>query len=508
MRAFFATFALCFVLVAHASADDAGVGLDEQAAIDTESAPLPLGHRPSVELRIEPREGLMTGDPIRVTIAVRLPEGDDVAIPRQSFEPFELHRQEHHDRPIEGGLREYVFEVMLLALEPGEHELPALQLRVVTADGTVGSVHTEPQTITVGSLLANEPDAELRPPTAPLPVMQDDYTLAWILASIVGILLTALITWLIARWWNRRPKKVAPPPPPKPAWEIALAKLTSLRQRQGRLLEDGKHVELVDAVSDALREYFGARYDFNGLESTTDEVLSRLRNVGLGAGLQNEITVLLGECDLVKFAKALPSDEQCVRMIEGAVGIVRGTMPGRPNAAPSAPRAQPIAVQPAKIEEPPKAPETLVSAPIETIESSPKSESMANEPVHSIEEKGSPITLPLALSSVEAVDAVVSAAVLGIAEARVHDPDFNGTIVVTLGVSLPEDEGSRGALRDVHAKLNRALDGRKTASGAQLRVMIEHLHESAREAAEHGREPRKTTYGNGSTEAMKEEEGA
>ncbi len=459
MRALFASFVGCLVFCAPAFANDAGTAVDEQTAIEPESAPLPLEHRPEVGLRVEPREGLMVGDPIRVTITVRLPEGDDVAIPRQSFAPFELHHQEHHDRPVEGGRREYVFEVTLLALEPGQLELPALRLRVVTADGSVGSVSTEPQTISIGSLLANEPDAELRPPTAPLPVMQDDYTLAWILATIGGILLTALLTWLVARWWNRRPKKAAPPPPPKPAWETALAKLTSLKQRRGRLLEDGKHVELVDAVSDALREYFGARYDFNGLESTTDEVLARLRNVGLGAGMQNEITVLLGECDLVKFAKALPNEEQCERMIEGAIGIVRGTMPGRPNPDPG------------------------VRAP-----------SSVKEKVEP-QVAGAPITLPLALSSADAIDAVVSATVFGVAEARAADRDFNGTIVVTLGVSLPDDEDSRRALRDVHAQLNRSLSERKTASGAPLRVIIEHLHESALEAAQQDREPRKTTYG-------------
>src|SRR5690606_33612081 len=105
----------------------------------------------------EPRDGLVTGDLVHVVLTVRLPEGDDVAVPRQPFGPFELHAQRHSDRPIDGGRREYAFEIDLLALEPGEHELPALRLRVVTQDGTVGTVRTEPQRVVVGSLIANEP---------------------------------------------------------------------------------------------------------------------------------------------------------------------------------------------------------------------------------------------------------------------------------------------------------------------------------------------------------------
>lgn len=473
MRALLASFCVWFVFSAVAAADDAGVHVarpGEATLVDEDSSALPEGHRPEVELRIEPRAGLMTGDPVHLTITVRLPEGDDVAIPRQAFGTFELHHQQHHDRPVEGGRREFVFEVTLLALEPGEHELPSLELRVVTADGTVGSVRTEPRIITIGSLLANEPDAEPRPPSAPLPVMQDDYTLAWILGAIAAILLTALITWLIARWWNRRPKRMAPPPPPKPAWDIALAKLASIRQRRSRLLEDGKQGELVDAVSDALREYFGARYDFNGLESTTDEVLSRLRTVGLAAGIQQEVTVLLGECDLVKFAKAVASDDQCDRMIESAVSIVRGTMPGTASLASGAGETKKAT-----------APSPEPSAPA-----------------------GSPITLPLALSTAEAIDPVVSAAVLGVAEARAQDRDFGGTVVVVLGLTLPDDDASRAALHKVHAKLTRSLEGRRTALGAPLRVVIEHVHESAREAAEQGREPRKTVYA-GTTNHLAEE---
>jgi hypothetical protein len=94
----------------------------------------------------------------------------------------------------------------------------------------------------------------------------------------------------------------------------------------------------VDGASDVLREYLGHRFGFNGLESTTDEVVARLRNERLGAISHNEITALLGDADLVKFAKAEPDEAQCDRMIEGAERIVLGTVPVSTAIAPPAPR--------------------------------------------------------------------------------------------------------------------------------------------------------------------------
>ena len=46
----------------------------------------------------------------------------------------------------------------------------------------------------------------------------------------------------------------------------------------------------------------------------------------------------------------------------------------------------------------------------------------------------------------------------------------------------------------MHAELSATLATRRSAGGAPLRVVIEHLHESARDAALDGREPRKTIY--------------
>jgi len=139
---------------------------------------------------------------------------------------------------------------------------------------------------------------------------------------------------------------VPPPPPPRPAWEIALERLDEVRH--AGLLDVARFQEYFDRVNDAVRAYLGARYGFDGLESTTDEILQGLRRATLdalpspvaaapaihpaAAALSENVVMpavvqFLGECDLVKFAKFTPTPEECTRALDAAERIVRSTMP-------------------------------------------------------------------------------------------------------------------------------------------------------------------------------------
>ncbi|GAB4210975.1 MAG: hypothetical protein OHK0013_32190 [Sandaracinaceae bacterium] len=286
---------------------------------------LPAEHQPTITVRLTPEDGLATGDVVHLEITVEVPEGDDVNIPRQSYAPFELVGQDHAET-LSGGRRRFVFTLDLLALQPGDLQLPGTTVRVITSDGVVGTVRTEPRTVRVASLIANEPDAQPRPPTEPVVVMQDDYTLAYVAGALVLMAITALLTWLSSRWWRSRPRTLPPPPPPRPPAEVALEKLRALRRELTGALAEGTQARIVDGASDALREYLGHRFGFNGLESTTDEVIARLRAQRLSGVSVAEVTSLLGDCDLVKFAKAIPDQADCEKVIADAERIVQRTM--------------------------------------------------------------------------------------------------------------------------------------------------------------------------------------
>jgi hypothetical protein len=83
----------------------------------------------------------------------------------------------------------------------------------------------------------------------------------------------------------------------------------------------------VDAVSDSIRAYLGRRFGFHGLESTTDEIADQLRGAKSLTIEPQDAVGFLGQCDLVKFAKASLADEASRALIEEALGLVDRTRP-------------------------------------------------------------------------------------------------------------------------------------------------------------------------------------
>ena len=96
-----------------------------------------------------------------------------------------------------------------------------------------------------------------------------------------------------------------PGPPPRPAHEIALEKLDRLGQYG--FLENADNRPFYFAVSEVIREYLGARFGFDSLELTTDELVRRAAARAPGASwLLGRDRGLAAACDLVKFAKISP----------------------------------------------------------------------------------------------------------------------------------------------------------------------------------------------------------
>jgi hypothetical protein len=296
-------------------------GTEAETAAGPPEDTLPEDLRPTLTVVAEPASGVMTGDLVTLVITAEAhAEGDDVAVPRQELAPFEV-----LDSAAEHTGARFTFRVELLALEPGEHAVGPVRLRVVTADGTLGDVHTAPVVVTVGSVLGNEPDAQPKPPTEPVDVVEEDYTLAWIGGGLLGLLLLALTMFFVARWWVRRERPAPPPPPPRPAWETAMEELAALRKSLDDDDEAGRLGRWVDSLSDTLRVYLGARYGFDGIESTTDEAISFLRKKRPPGITPEQVAGILSDCDLVKFAKATPDRERCLALLDAAIGIVKAT---------------------------------------------------------------------------------------------------------------------------------------------------------------------------------------
>lgn len=304
---------------------NAAVPGDEEAQpLAGEDAEPPLAE---VEAALTPADGVRVGALSTLTIKATAGEQDDITLPEQSFAPLELYESQRRKGPAQGGLRTFVFELQLQAFEAGTTTLDKLRLRVVTATGEVREQRIPAIDIEVGSLIGNEPNAELKAETKPVVVLEDDYTLVYIGAFLLAALAIAGLTLMIQRYLSKRVTPEPPPPPPRPPWDIAVEQLAALRKRKQAMVEGGQAVQFVDEVSDVVRAYLGGCFGFPGLDTTTAELLEYLRVGRVASGLQDEARAYLQRCDLVKFAKVQPDQDEVDLIFAKAQDIVQFSMP-------------------------------------------------------------------------------------------------------------------------------------------------------------------------------------
>lgn len=217
--------------------------------------------------------------------------------------------------------------VVALPKKPGraELELPPLPIAIARASGEVRTLCTKPHRIVVEDAIANTPGAKPKGNTKPRRQVEE-WTAAKdaAIGAISALVLVPLLAWLYLLW-KRRPKPVPPPPPPRPPWEVALEELFDVRIAQ--LVEQGRYAEHFDRVSDAIRKYLGARYGYDGLETTTHEALHALKHVVPRIVVLGDIESFLETADLVKFAKLAPTEAECYSTLARAEELVRRTMP-------------------------------------------------------------------------------------------------------------------------------------------------------------------------------------
>ena len=95
-----------------------------------------------------------------------------------------------------------------------------------------------------------------------------------------------------------------------------------------------------EAIADILRVYLGERFNFHAPERATEEFLQELQHM---PQMTNAQKTLLGQfllfCDLSKFARHDPSEDECRNLHTIATKLVDETAPTLPGTAP--PRIDP-----------------------------------------------------------------------------------------------------------------------------------------------------------------------
>ena len=209
-----------------------------------------------------------------------------------------------------GADRAFTGSAVIAFYRPGKRALPAFGIpwiQVVT--GRRGLVTHDPAEIEVASVLpaGNPPLRDIREPEPPR-----GFGALWALLAAAA---AAAIAWLATRRRAKRPvpepEPVAPPPPPPPPpdpYAAALVRLDAIEAEHWAAHGDvARHYE---AVADALRDYLEEADGLPARERTTTELLWSLPPRLAEGGLRRRVQEVLGDADLVKFAKLRPRPDE------------------------------------------------------------------------------------------------------------------------------------------------------------------------------------------------------
>lgn len=299
----------------------AGAADDPATPPDKPEAPARIG-AVSIEA-VADRKTVTVGDPITVTI--RLVHPPDVRV--TTFDPevslgdlAPLTRTWAGTKKLPDGRLEETRVLKVARYRIGASRVPSFEATFVDAKGKEGKVATPPVPFTVGSILS---EGDLRPADLKTPaVMATTPIWPFVAAAVAAAALAAL--WL----WRRRkrrpvPHVTTPAAPPRPAHETAYAELERLLS--SGLLEAGRVKEFYIELVEIARRYVAARFGVDTFERTSSEILESLRLARLpskGLALTSEF---FGACDVVKFAKYVPSPDETRNTVERAYRLIDET---------------------------------------------------------------------------------------------------------------------------------------------------------------------------------------
>lgn len=130
----------------------------------------------------------------------------------------------------------------------------------------------------------------------------------WYVKIIIIVLGILVLVYFIYRYFKKKTKKITQEEmirniSPK---EYALSQLENLKILG--LIEKGQIKEYYDKLSDILRFYVSRVYNIDGMEKTTSELYLLLKEK-VPSDFNRQLKEYLTNCDFVKFAKVIPTQE-------------------------------------------------------------------------------------------------------------------------------------------------------------------------------------------------------
>ncbi len=291
--------------------------------------PTPRELPPGVDIKIQAHPLKATvGDPLRIDFDFTLPQGCQLRFPPLPEQLGEFTILETFPGPTVPPLQEglkppaapqppgsqsqgsihHLARVVAALYRTGEFEFPALTVTLKDKEGKQLEMLTPPIKIRIDSIL-NEKDLNLKDLKKQAEIAEPNRWLLWLMLGGVAILLLWIAWWRMKR--RRRPVLLPSIQPQVDPLEQAEADLRELRV-QG-LLDKGMVKQFYVRLSEIMKNALEASFDIQTIEKTTSEIMAALAQPPESggarpaqAGLELVETLLLS-CDMVKFARYIPS---------------------------------------------------------------------------------------------------------------------------------------------------------------------------------------------------------
>ncbi len=297
-------------------------------------APPPETLPAGVEIKVQAQPQKATvGDPIRIDLDITLPGGYTAVLPKLGNQLGDFAVLEYYPgpslpgeatstpqgAPLQNAPARHRARLVVALYKTGEFEFPPLPINLRTPDGKELKVSSRPVKLSIQSVLVDK-DPQLRGLKKQAEIQEPVRWLFWLALAFLLVILGVLAWWFYRR--RRTPARLPDQPQVDPL-VLAEADLRDLVRRD--LLEKGFVKQFYVILSDIVKRILEAGYAIHTIEKTTTEIMDELQH-GQAAAVavedMNRIEALLSECDLVKFAKFVPSRAESDSTVKNSFQIL------------------------------------------------------------------------------------------------------------------------------------------------------------------------------------------
>lgn len=279
----------------------------------------------SLESKVD-RAKITIGD--RITYSIKVTKDENVVIEMPevgaNLGMFEILDYNDPEPQKADGKITQTREYIISTFDVGEYEIPPVTIRFTTEGDTVWQeLSTEKIKIEVESLKPSE-EGDIRDIKPPLELKLNlKPIIRMIVAGLIIILIGILIFYLIKR--RKEGKSLIPgrEKPLRPPHEIALEELGKLVN--SNLLSERKVKQFYIRISEIIRRYIEGRFYIVAIEMTTMQLIENMKQAEIEHDTTELVNDFLDSCDLVKFAKYIPTDQENQKAIEQAYEIINRT---------------------------------------------------------------------------------------------------------------------------------------------------------------------------------------